>query len=280
LKIAGGDEHLLHMLKIGTLVVCESEFAYWYKAERRRNRWPSQHSSTKKRGAGRPTKRTALRSATAEVLRQAGQISVANLRRILIASGRTDVPSVDTLARLVDQLHRETGEPNFLIVDDYMRYRGETTALAVDIKARRAIARAWNASRKLPGWPQQALTEPPLKANTDWPKWWDFPACLQEETETYLTSLTKPRRGIDKKRLGACKLSTIRTRRNDIVSFAKKAVRLGVSIDSLTSMQNCWIRSCQTCHRLRMEESWRRAQDHHHRPWQEAFGNRPVGWLC
>src|SRR6516165_6132455 len=65
LKIAGGDEHLLHMLKIGTLVVCESEFAYWYKAERRRNRWPSQHSSTKKRGAGRPTKRTALRNATA-----------------------------------------------------------------------------------------------------------------------------------------------------------------------------------------------------------------------
>ena len=36
------------------------------------------------------------------------------------------------------------------VVDDYMRYRGETTALAVDTKARRAIARAWNASRKLP----------------------------------------------------------------------------------------------------------------------------------
>ena len=45
-----------------------------------------------------------------------------------------------------------------------MRYRGETTALAVDIKARRAIARAWNASCKLPGWPQQTLKEPPLKA--------------------------------------------------------------------------------------------------------------------
>jgi hypothetical protein len=51
------------------------------------------------------------------------------------------------------------------VVDDYMRYRGETTALAVDIKARRAIVRAWNASRKLLGWPQQLLEEPPLKAN-------------------------------------------------------------------------------------------------------------------
>jgi integrase len=123
------------------------------------------------------------------------------------------------------------------IVDEYMRYRGETTALAVDIKARRAIGRAWNASCKFPGWPQQTLTEPPLKTNTEWPQWRNFLAPLQEETESYLASLAKPRRGIDKKRLGACKLSTIRTRRNDLVSFAKKAVRLGVAIDSLTSMQ-------------------------------------------
>ena len=65
----------------------------------------------------------------------------------------------------------------------------------------------------------------------------DFPAALQEEIEGYLYSLTKPRRGIDKKRLGACKVSTIRTRRNDLVSLAKKAVRLGMPIDSLTSMQ-------------------------------------------
>jgi hypothetical protein len=31
------------------------------------------------------------------------------------------------------------------VLDDYMRYRAETTALAVNTKARRAIARAWNA---------------------------------------------------------------------------------------------------------------------------------------
>jgi integrase len=123
------------------------------------------------------------------------------------------------------------------IIDDYMRYRGETTALAVDLKARRAIPRAWNASRMLAGWPQQTLEEPPLKANTDWPNWRDFSASLRGEIEGYLKSLTKPRRGIDNKRLGACKLSTIRTRRNDLVSLAKKAVRLGLAIDSLTSMQ-------------------------------------------
>jgi hypothetical protein len=63
------------------------------------------------------------------------------------------------------------------IVDDYMRYRGQTTVLAVDIKARRAIARAWNASRELAGWPQQTLEEPPLKATTEWPKLERFSGC-------------------------------------------------------------------------------------------------------
>jgi integrase len=144
------------------------------------------------------------------------------------------------------------------IVDDHMRYRGETTALAVDIKARRAIARAWNAGRKLAGWPQQTLREPPLKTNTEWPQWRDFPASLQEETESYLTSLTKPRRGIDKKRLGACKLSTIRTRRNDLVSLAKKAVRLGVPIDSLTSMQKLLDPEVVA---LVIDDEWKKAGD-------------------
>jgi hypothetical protein len=50
------------------------------------------------------------------------------------------------------------------VVDGYMAYRKQTTALAVDTKARRAIARAWNASRTIQDWPQQELVEPPLKA--------------------------------------------------------------------------------------------------------------------
>ena len=52
------------------------------------------------------------------------------------------------------------------VVDAYMAYRKETTALAVDNKARRAIARAWNASRVIEGWPQQQLIEPPLKSRS------------------------------------------------------------------------------------------------------------------
>jgi hypothetical protein len=49
------------------------------------------------------------------------------------------------------------------VVDAYMAYRRETTALAVDIKARRAIARAWNASRGIEAWSRQQLIEPALR---------------------------------------------------------------------------------------------------------------------
>lgn len=122
------------------------------------------------------------------------------------------------------------------IVDDYMRYRAKTTALATDVKARRAIARGWNASRSLKDWPQQMLTEPPLKKIGEWPRWEDFPPSLHQDVDAYLKSLSRPRRGVDGKRLSPCKASTIRTRRNDLVSLAKKAVRLGTPIENLTSL--------------------------------------------
>ena len=114
MKATGGDEGLLRVLQTGTLLVRQNELASWYKAERRRNRWPSQHGK-KKRGAGRPTKMTAaLRSAVTNALRERGQVSVAELHRTLLASGRSDIPSIDTLERLLNQLYRETGDPHFL----------------------------------------------------------------------------------------------------------------------------------------------------------------------
>jgi integrase len=121
------------------------------------------------------------------------------------------------------------------VVDDYMRYRAETTALAVDIKSRRAIARAWNSSREIEGWPRQQLAEPPLKA-CEWPRWDDFAQQLRNDIDTELTSLTKKRRSPTGKRLRPCKPSTLRTRRVDLVSFAKKAVRLGIPIGDLSSL--------------------------------------------
>src|SRR3984885_2982312 len=116
-----------------------------------------------------------------------------------------------------------------------MAYRKETTTLAVDNKARRAIARAWNASRGIEGWPQQQLIEPPLKA-TEGLGWEDFPQQLRAEFASHLKYLSTHRKSPSGKRLRPCKPLTLQGRRNDLVSFAKKAARLGVPIEELSTL--------------------------------------------
>jgi len=111
---AEGDQRLLRLLDVGMLLLREGDFKVWYQSEHAKGKWPSQRSKAKS-GRGRPTKQTdTLRNAALGLVREerwSGNMGVTKLRRLLIASGRDDVPSVDTLARLVDQLHRETGAP-------------------------------------------------------------------------------------------------------------------------------------------------------------------------
>jgi hypothetical protein len=112
LKFADGDTVLFRLLQFGILLVRPREFNDWYRSERARGKWASQHSRLKPR-EGRPSKQTeSLRSAVMTALREK-KTGVAALCRRLLASGRPDVPSRDTLARLVDQLYAETGEPEF-----------------------------------------------------------------------------------------------------------------------------------------------------------------------
>jgi integrase len=129
----------------------------------------------------------------------------------------------------------KSADVNEPVINAYMAYRKETTALAVDNKARRAIARAWNVSRVIEDWPQQELIEPPLKPK-EGPRWQDFPQQIQNELESHLKFLTTHRRSRDGKRLRPCKPLTLRTRRTDLISFSKKAVRLGVPIETLSSL--------------------------------------------
>jgi hypothetical protein len=142
------------------------------------------------------------------------------------------------LIRYCSMKHIMPAEVNDAVVESYMGYRAETTALATDTKVRRAIARCWNASRNIRGWPQQTLTEPALKMRGEWPRWEDFPASLREENDSYLRSMSRTRRTIDGKRLSPCKASTIRTRRNDLISLAKKAVRIGTPIESIALLKD------------------------------------------
>ena len=112
IKTAEGNEKLLALLTVGLLVVRASEFDCWYQSERAKGRWPSQRSKLKRNG--RPTKQTeSLRNAVLAIVHDHkwnGKDQIAALHRLLIAHSHLSVPSPDTLARLVDQLHSETGE--------------------------------------------------------------------------------------------------------------------------------------------------------------------------
>jgi hypothetical protein len=117
IKAAEGDGRLLSLLKAGTLVIRKRDFDAWYRLDRDKGKWPSQRLK-KKVGVGRPTKQTlGLRNAILAMVRDDkwnGEAGITALRRLVLSSGRRDVPSHETLTRLVDQLHRETGEPNLL----------------------------------------------------------------------------------------------------------------------------------------------------------------------
>ena len=60
---------------------------------------------------------------------------------------------------------------NEAVIDGYMHYRAETTALASNAAARRAIARAWNGCVDIiEGWPAHRLVEPAVKTKEE-PAW-------------------------------------------------------------------------------------------------------------
>ena len=145
----------------------------------------------------------------------------------------------DRLSGLVRFASAKSVDPtnvNEEVLDDYMKYRSETTALASDEAARRRIARAWNACvEDVVGWPKQRLIEPPVKSLTRVP-WENFPEQLRQEIENYLEGFTKVRRGAKGKRIRPCKQSTIDTRRRELQAFARMAVKQGYPPESLNAL--------------------------------------------
>jgi hypothetical protein len=111
---AGGTEQLFVTLTRGHLALREAEFAAWYRGERGHGKWASQKSRSKTRG-GRPTKQTErLRGWILKFVEDKSwraEKPIILLRHLLTASIGPDIPSDDTLARLVDNLFLETGEP-------------------------------------------------------------------------------------------------------------------------------------------------------------------------
>ena len=121
------------------------------------------------------------------------------------------------------------------IFDEYWRYRTKMTARASNNTARRFMVRAWNTcAAAIDGWPLRRLTEPPIKLAE--PAWDAFPAGLRHDIDGYFAGLAKVHRTLGGKRIQPCSPSTIATRRAELVAMARMAVRLGVPIQSLTSL--------------------------------------------
>jgi hypothetical protein len=121
------------------------------------------------------------------------------------------------------------------VLGEYWRYRTETTALATNNTARRFMARAWNAcAATVEGWSLHRLTEPPIKKAE--PAWEAFPEGLRSDLDEYYASLAKPHRSLNGKRIQPCSPGTIETRRAALIAMARMAFRLGVPIESLTSL--------------------------------------------
>jgi hypothetical protein len=113
-------------------------------------------------------------------------------------------------------------------LDAYMRYGAQTTALATDTAARRAIAKAWNGCIGLiEGWPEHRLLEPALKT-TEEPEWEKFQEGLRRDIDAHIAGLTQRRRDARGNRLQPCKPSTIRTRKAELKAAARMALREGV----------------------------------------------------
>jgi hypothetical protein len=116
IKTTGGDEKLLALLTrgMGVLAVREQEFRKWYRCERAKGRWPSQKSK-RTRSGGRPSKQSeALNKAIGQLVREESwraKDGIPKLRRLLVQAGGADMPSVDTLRRLVMNMFDETGDP-------------------------------------------------------------------------------------------------------------------------------------------------------------------------
>lgn len=141
------------------------------------------------------------------------------------------------LARYCSAAKIALADVNEEVLDKYMSYRGETTRLAANEAARRAIARAWNTCvEEIKEWPRHRAITPKVKPLAE-TAWESFPETLRDEIERYLAGFKKIRRGVSGKRIRPCKQSTINTRRRELQAFARMAVRLGHPIETLTSLE-------------------------------------------
>ena len=141
------------------------------------------------------------------------------------------------LMRFCSGIHIEPDAVDEAVIDRYMDHRSRTTTRPSDAASRRILARLWNAGiGNVDGWSTVRLVEPPVKA-AEGPAWEDFPDGLRDDVERYLTGLAQIYRNKEGQRRRPCKTSTLTTRKRELMAAARMAVKVGVPIETLTSLR-------------------------------------------
>jgi hypothetical protein len=124
---------LAYQLVHGTLVVEQSEFASWYERERRKGRWQSQAGKATKQGRPPRTstepwieriskcvnlgrwiaRRTTTYAPNDSTPLAEPKTGISALAMLLVCDGYHDIPSDDTLARIVDHIFMMTGDSRY-----------------------------------------------------------------------------------------------------------------------------------------------------------------------
>jgi Phage integrase family len=122
------------------------------------------------------------------------------------------------------------------ILGRFLRHREATSTRAGDLAARRIIAKLWNdCVGTIEDWPDQTLYVPPARGRGGL-SWHDLSDGWRSDVNAYLKTLTTIRRDKNGHRIPPCKLSTIITRKRELVAAAKMAVQAGVPSEALTSL--------------------------------------------
>jgi hypothetical protein len=112
------DRAHLMSLRRRAILLSKSEFDVWYRAEKAKQKWPSQQKARKRRAeVGRPRTAPIWRERIIECVeagRWNAQESIVALRRLLQKCPTDEkLPSDDTLARIVDALFEELSDDHY-----------------------------------------------------------------------------------------------------------------------------------------------------------------------
>jgi hypothetical protein len=124
-------------------------------------------------------------------------------------------------------------------VEAFQAYRKETSFGRVKVTQHRSLVRIWNAcAKQIPEWPQITLTEPPYAKASAGPPQEEFPQGLSDDIDAYCERIGKRHKTVSGRIFRPCKVSTIDTRRRELIAAVRAAVAAGIPLEELNSLRD------------------------------------------